>query len=115
MGVRTPTRELLGEDRSTLLSVDASACKEMLFCTCAGKAKHLKTKQLLVQGAIQSYGVEVKKDPLAEHASVILTYPVGESGMKNTTLLRSVWDSSGLMQCWVNPCGIHSLGRRDAA
>lgn len=47
--------------RSLRICRGASVCKGMLLRTGFGILKHLSTKQLWVQGAIQSYGVGVRK------------------------------------------------------
>lgn len=59
------------------LCVGASVFEGMLLRTGAGELKHLSTKQLWVQGVVQSYGVEVLNVHRAESASDILTQPVG--------------------------------------
>lgn len=71
-----------GEDRTTILCVHASVCKGMVLRTGLGKVKHLSTKQLWVQGAVQSYAMEGRKVPRAENASDISARPVGEAEMK---------------------------------
>lgn len=63
MDIMSAARELCGENRGAILSVDASACKGMLRCTAAWKVKHISTKQLWVQGAMQGYGAEMHKVP----------------------------------------------------
>ena len=45
------------------LHVDASACKGMLLRHGSGRVKHLATKQLSAQGAIEAYSVVVRKIP----------------------------------------------------
>lgn len=76
--VYSAAKELFIDDRTMILCVGASACKGTLLRTGVGKVNHLSTKQLWVQGAIQGYGVEVQNVPRAEHASDMLTHPVGE-------------------------------------
>ena len=69
-------RELLREVTVTIrILVDASACKGMLLRHSTGKVKHLTTKQLWVQGAVQADGMEVLKVPRAENSADILTHP----------------------------------------
>lgn len=81
----------------------ANACKGMLLRTGAGKVKRLSTDQLWVQGAIQSYAVEVVK------------VPRGESELKeggwNTTPQRSVWNTGDIEQRCVNQRCAESLGK----
>ena len=50
-------------------------CKGMLLRHGTGKVKHLTTKQLWVQGAVQAYGMEVLNVPRAENSADILTHP----------------------------------------
>lgn len=90
IGVINAAMEMFGERRTASLRVDASACKGMLLRAGTGKVRHLSTKQLWVQGAIQSYGVEVHKVPRADNASDVLTHPVGVSEW-GTTLGRRSW------------------------
>ena len=63
------------------LTVDASACKGMLLRQGAGRVKHLTTKQLWVQGAIQSYGVEVSRTPREFNSADALTHPTSSAEM----------------------------------
>lgn len=57
--------ELFAAGRSSILSVDARACEGVLLRVAAGQAKRLSTKQLLVHGAMRSYGVEMQSVPRA--------------------------------------------------
>ena len=72
IGLRELLREILQVTVTIRIHVDASACKGMLLRHGTGKVKHLTTKQLWVQGAVQAYGMEVLKVPRAFQ----LTQPV---------------------------------------
>jgi len=56
------------------IGTDASVCKSILLRHGAGKIKHLTTKQLWVQGAIESYGYQVCKIPRNVNSSDLLTH-----------------------------------------
>ena len=56
------------------LITDASVCKSILLRQGCGKIKHLSTKQLWVQGAIETYGISIIKVPRAENPSDLLTH-----------------------------------------
>ena len=73
IGLRELLREILQVTLTIRIHVDASACKGMLLRHGTGKVKHLTTKQLWVQGAVQAYGMEVLKVPRAENSADILT------------------------------------------
>ena len=57
---------------------DANACKGMLMRRGAGRVKHLSAKQLWCQGAIVSYGVEIKKIPRSENGADMLAHVLGQ-------------------------------------
>lgn len=63
VGMFNAIRELVGEVRQAMLNADASALKGMLLSIGTGNVeeKKLRTKQLWVQGTIQSYSVEMHK------------------------------------------------------
>ena len=71
IGLRELLREILQVSVTIRIHVDASACKGMLLRHATGKVKHLTTKQLWVQGAVQAYGMEVLKVPRAENSADI--------------------------------------------
>lgn len=79
VGVIIAIRELFGEHRKATLILGASACKGMLLRIGTGKVKHLTTTELWIQGAIQSYGVEVQKVPRAATAMDVLTTQRGHT------------------------------------
>lgn len=56
---------ILEEVRRAIVGAGANACKGMLLRTGTGEVQHLSTKQLRVQGAIRSDGVEVHTRCLA--------------------------------------------------
>ncbi len=69
--------ELMGELGMNVkinLLTDASVCRSTLLRKGRGKVKHLTTKQLWSQGAIESYGVEVTKIPRAANPADVLTH-----------------------------------------
>lgn len=76
-GVINAIKGFLGESRKAPLSVDASEGKGMLLHTGTEKVKHLRTKQLWAQAAIQSCGVELQRGPRTKIPSGILAHPVG--------------------------------------
>lgn len=68
IGVASAIRDLVGESRTSTLSVGASAHKGMPLRTGTGKGKYLSAKQHLVRAAILSWGVDAQHVPRAEHA-----------------------------------------------
>ena len=56
------------------LGTDATVCKSILLRHGVGKIKHLSTRQLWVQGAIEAYGVKVVKLPRAINGADMLTH-----------------------------------------
>lgn len=73
-------QEAFGEDRIMTFNADVRACKGMLLRTGTGKVNRSITEQLLVLGAMRSYGVVVQRVPRAESAEIaadILIHPVG--------------------------------------
>ena len=56
------------------IETDASVCKTILLRHGCGKIKHLSTKQLWVQGAIESYGIRVVKVPRLANPADLLTH-----------------------------------------
>ena len=67
-------RELDGRNVFTKILTDASACKGMLFRKGVEKVKHLSTKQLWSQGALETYQVEVVKIPRKDNVADMLTH-----------------------------------------
>ena len=63
-----------GYDLGVTLGTDASVCKSILLRHGAGKIKHLTTKQLWVQGAIEAYGYEVFKLPREINSADLMTH-----------------------------------------
>ena len=57
------------------LSTDASVCKSILSRHGSGRIKHLTTKQLWVQGAIETYKVKVVKIPRNVNSADLFTHP----------------------------------------
>ena len=75
IGLQGLIKEMLDVHLAVRINVDASACRGMLLRQGSGKVKHLTTKQLWVQGAIQSFGLEVRKVRRDENSADILTHP----------------------------------------
>ena len=67
-------QETLGRCCCIRLHTDASACKGMLLRQGCGKVKHLSSRQLWSQGAIESRGIEVVKIPRAQNGSDLMTH-----------------------------------------
>ena len=63
------------------LHVDVSTCKGMLFQHGGERVKHLATKQLWAQGAIEAYSIVVRKFPRGDNASDMLTRVVSHTGL----------------------------------
>ena len=63
------------------LHVDANACKGMLFRHGSGRVKHLATKQLWAQHAIEAYSVVVCKIPRCQNTADILTHSVSHADL----------------------------------
>ena len=66
--------EDLGLNIHVEIETDASVCKSILLRHGSGKIKHLSTKQLWVQGAIESYGMKVLKIPRERNPADLLTH-----------------------------------------
>ena len=82
IGLRELLQEILGMKVGIRVSADASACRGMLLRQGSGKVKHLTTKQLWVQGAVQSYGIEVCKIPREKNYADALTHPSTAEDMR---------------------------------
>ena len=61
LGVANLFRDFFGAEPAIRLLTDASACKGMLLRQGCGRIKHLSTKQLWAQGAVDSYEITVEK------------------------------------------------------
>ena len=81
IGLQELIKEVFDVHLAVRLNVDASACRGILLRQGSGKVKHLTTKQLWVQGAIQSYGLEVRKVSRECNSADILTHPTSEEAM----------------------------------
>ena len=64
------------------VQTDANACKGMLLRRGAGRVKHLCTKQLWVQGAIECHGIRITKIPRDTNCSDLLTHVVSREVLK---------------------------------
>ena len=65
--------EDLGVNIGIEIETDASVCKSILLRHGSGRIKHLSTKQLWVQGAIESYSIVVLKVPREVNPADLLT------------------------------------------
>jgi hypothetical protein len=83
IGVHELMNEILDKKMGMELFVDASACRGMVLRQGTGKVKHLTTKQLWVQGAVQSYGILVSKVDRTANAADALTHPLAEHLMSS--------------------------------
>ena len=86
LGVAHLFRDFFGAEPTIRLLTDASACKGMLLRQGCGRIKHLSTKQLWAQGAIQSYSVQVEKIPRVANSADALTHSVS-----NREMLDHLW------------------------
>ena len=64
----------LGFEIGMKLATDATVCKSILLRHGAGKIKHLTTKQLWVQGAIETYKMKIVKVPRDSNGADLLTH-----------------------------------------
>jgi histone deacetylase 1/2 len=70
-------QEMAGEfciDLGIEMLTDASVCKSILLRHGSGRIKHLSTKQLWVQGAVESYGIKIFKVPREKNPADLLTH-----------------------------------------
>ena len=74
LGVLGLAIELCDPTRCLTLQTDASACRGMLLRRGAERVKHISTKQLWVQGAIEVHNILIKKIPRSVNASDLLTH-----------------------------------------
>ena len=66
--------ELFNQTLPAALHVDSSACKGMILRAGTGKVKHLSTKQLWIQAATESHGINVCKIPRAGNCADLMTH-----------------------------------------
>ena len=69
------------------LATDATVCKSILLRHGSGKIKHLTTKQLWVQGAIESYQMEIVKVPRAQNGADLMTHGCSVEDLKKHLIL----------------------------
>lgn len=88
------TYEIQETDLTAKLMPDANACQGMLPTASAGNVKHLCTKQVWVQGSVQTYHVEVKNVPRAEKNADTSTHPLPghllTKGLRDTKFYRII-------------------------
>ena len=82
VGVANLYQEVYGENVQMDLSVDASACKGMIMRAGRGRVKHLSTKQLWIQGAVEAWGMKVHKIPRNDNCADILTHSSSHAEVK---------------------------------
>jgi hypothetical protein len=82
IGVQEMSKEF-GYDLKVSISTDASVCKSILLRHGAGKIKHLTTKQLWVQGAIETYGYAVYKIPRDINSADLMTHGCSNEDFRN--------------------------------
>jgi hypothetical protein len=73
IGVQEMCREF-GYDLGVSIGTDASVCKSILLRHGSGRIKHLTTKQLWVQGAIEANGYKVCKIPRNINSADLMTH-----------------------------------------
>jgi len=57
------------------IGTDATVCKSILLRQGCGKIKHLSTRQLWIQGAIETYGMKIQKIPRTINNADLMTHP----------------------------------------
>ena len=62
---------------------DASACRGMLLRRGVGRVKHLSTKQLWAQGAVESFGVNIVKIPRAQNSADAFTHALSGQALQD--------------------------------
>ena len=82
IGIQEISREF-GYEVKVSISTDASVCKSILLRHGAGKIKHLTTKQLWVQGAIETYGYAVYKIPREVNSADLMTHGCSNEDFRN--------------------------------
>ena len=73
LGVRNMFREM-GIEKKIIVQTDSSACSGIVHREGCGKVKHLETRQLWVQEAVNNKEVEVQKIPRERNCSDCLTH-----------------------------------------
>ena len=81
IGVIELFRELEVSVNGVTLETDASACKGMLLRRGVGRVKHLSTKQLWVQGAVESYEIKILQIPRALNCADMWTHVVSRADL----------------------------------
>ena len=82
IGVQEMCKEF-AYDLKVSISTDASVCKSILLRHGAGKIKHLTTKQLWVQGAIETYGYAVYKISREVNSADLMTHGCSNDDFRN--------------------------------
>ena len=66
--------EEMGWPLDVQIGTDATVCKSILLRQGSGKIKHLSTRQLWVQGAIEAYGMKISKIPRNINSADLMTH-----------------------------------------
>ena len=74
LGVMHLWEEMSGHKLPVAVHVDSSACKGMLLRAGSGKVKHLSTKQLWTQAAIEAHEIIIRKIPRDDNCADMLTH-----------------------------------------
>ena len=78
LGVIQLWEELFDQKLQATLLVDSSACRGMMLRAGAGRVKHLSTKQLWVQSAVEVTPIAVEKIPRQRNCADMLTHCLGQ-------------------------------------
>jgi hypothetical protein len=81
IGIKEIMKETFDIDIKIRLNVDASACRGILLRRGSGKVKHLATKQLWVQAAVECHGIVVRKIGREFNSADLLTHPSAHDGV----------------------------------
>jgi hypothetical protein len=98
IGVFNLIKELIGEVCAMTLCTDASACKGIVLRQGSGRIKHLDVKTLWVQGAVESFGVSVRKVPREANPADMMTH-----GVSRTELVRHLEAVGYSLSGWPQP------------
>ena len=87
-------RHLTGRDVALTHSLDASACRGIMFREGAGPIKHLDIRQLWVEEIIRDRAIEVIKVPRKQNIDDFLCSPAKEHAWPASLLSFSCWTMS---------------------
>ena len=93
LGVIQLWEELFDQKLQATLLVDSSSCRGMMLRAGAGRVKHLSTKQLWVQSAIEVMPIAVEKIPRQHNCADMLTHCLGQQeASSQLRMMRFRWD-----------------------